>query len=104
MGEFAAQLFWGALAGQLSDQRVFYGRYPAAHPLAALQQREPLRGGQRLEVQPGHPVQRGVQGIKGRRDRLPIDNLAGTHTAKLTEPTDKKRHPETTETAVVQVI
>jgi hypothetical protein len=64
-------------------------RQPAAHPLAALQHRQPLAGGQCLEFQPEHPVDRSVQRIESRRDRLPVDNRAPTHTVKLDRPTDK---------------
>jgi hypothetical protein len=89
VGQLAAQFFWGGLVGKLIDQRMLYGRQPAAHPLAALQQRQPLPGGQRLEVQPEHPFDSGVQGIESCRDRVSIHNSARTHTVKLAWATDK---------------
>ncbi len=91
MPECAAQFFRSGLAGKGIDQRMLYRRYPPTHPLTALQQRQPVRGGQRVEVQPGHFVDRGIQGIESRCDRLPINHPARTHNPKLSEPTDKNR-------------
>jgi hypothetical protein len=104
VGQLAAQFFWGGLVGTLIDQRMLHGRQPAAHPLAALQQRQPLPGGQRLEVQPEHPFDGGVQGIESCRDRVSIHDSARTHTVKLAWATDKKHRPKTTETTVAQEV
>ena len=60
MGQLAAQFFWGGLARKVIDQLVLRGRQLAACPLTALQERQPLPGGQRAEIQPGHTVERGV--------------------------------------------
>ena len=97
--ELAAQLFGGGLAGNGIDQRMLEGRYPAAQPLEALQQRQLLWCGQRLAVKPEHPIEGGIQPIKSRRQRLSI-NTTASHNPKLTKPTDKKRHPETIGTEV----
>lgn len=86
------------------DGLVLKSRYPAAQPLAALQPRQPLRRGQRVAVQRGHTIQRGLHRIKGSRDRLAIDNSASIHTLKLNQATDKKPCLETAETTVTQVI
>ena len=45
-------------------------------------------GIERLELQPHHRIHRGIQGIKGRRDCLPIGDAA-THDPKLAKGTDK---------------
>ena len=103
VGEFAAELFGGGLAGNRIDQGVLGGRDAAAQPLEALQQRQLLWCGQRLAVKLEHPIERGVQPVKSRRQRLPIDTTA-SHNPKLSEGTDKKRHPETTETKVTQEV
>ncbi|BBZ49927.1 hypothetical protein MHEI_16440 [Mycobacterium heidelbergense] len=104
MRQRATQFFGSGLAGQLVDQRMLDGRHAATHPLTALQQHQPLPGTQRLKIQPNHPINRGIQGIKGSRDRLPIHNPAASHDPKLSKPTDKKPGPVTTETKVTQVI
>ena len=57
-------------------------------------------GGQRVAVIPDQIVDRSIDDVKRRRHRLAIY----THTPKLSEPTDKKRHAETTEAKVTQVI
>jgi hypothetical protein len=66
---------------------MFGGRYPAAQPLDAFQQRQLLAGGQRLAVKLEHPIERGVHAIEGRRQRLSI-NTTASHNPKLSEPTD----------------
>ncbi|KZS62372.1 hypothetical protein A4G28_08645 [Mycobacterium ostraviense] len=72
MRQFAAQFFGAGLAGQVVDQLMLGHREASAHCFAAPQQRQPLRGAQRVEVQARHHIQRGIQPVKGRRDRLPI--------------------------------
>ncbi|WP_297776824.1 hypothetical protein, partial [Mycobacterium sp.] len=47
---------------------------------------------------------RGIEGIEGRGDHVPIDDGARTHTAKLSGTTDKNRQSGTTETTVTQEI
>jgi hypothetical protein len=51
----------------------------------------------------GHLIERGIHAIKSRRSLLSI-NTTASHNPELAKPTDKKRHPETTETKVAQVI
>lgn len=103
VGEFSAQFFGGGLAGNGIDQRVLGGRDPAAQPLETLQQRQLFTGAQRLAIKLEHPLKRGIHGIKSRRQRLSI-NTTASHNPKLSGGTDKKRHSETTETKVTQVI
>jgi hypothetical protein len=94
MREFAAEFFGGGLAGKGIDQRVFDGRYPPSQPLAALQQRQLLWSGQRIAVEPGHCVERGVQRIKRRRS--PPDQQP--------QPKSYRQTNQGTETQVAQVI
>jgi hypothetical protein len=61
-------------------------------PDAGFQQRQLLGSGERCAVKLDHPIERGVHGVKSRRQRLPINNTA-SHNPKLTKPTDKKRRP-----------
>jgi hypothetical protein len=103
MREFPAQILGDDLAGNGIDHRMLGGRYPPAQPLETPQQRPLLGCGQRLTIERGHPLERGIQPIKSRRQRLLINNTA-RHNSKLTKPTDKKPHPETTETKVAEVI
>ena len=91
VGQLAAQLLGGGQPGQLIDQRMLSRGQPAAHPLHPLQQDQTLTGGQVLEIQPEHTIDRDIQRVKRRGDRVSI------HTPKLAEDTDKNCHPETTE-------
>src|SRR5262245_8832114 len=103
MFELAAQLLGGGRAGNRIDHRMLHGRDAPAVSLHALQHRQLLACGQRLAVKLGHLLERGVQCIKSRRERLPI-NTTTSHAAKLTKRSDKNRRPETPETKVTQVI
>jgi len=78
-------------------------RYAPAQPLTASQPPQPFRGGQPITIQARHHVERRIEGIKGRRDRLPINDTI-SHTPKLTKTTDKQRPLETAESKVAQVI
>jgi len=60
---------------------------------------QPFRGGQPITIQARYHVERRIEGIKGRRDRLPINDTI-SHTPKLSETPDKKRRPEAGETKV----
>ena len=75
-------------------------RESAAHVLAAFQQRQAFSGHQRVKAQIRDTLDCGIEHIEGRNDRLPINDAARSHTAKLSEPTDKNRKPETNVTQV----
>ena len=63
------------------------GRQSAAHLLGPLQYRQLVAGGKCVTVAADQIVDRSVDDVKRRRQRLAIY----THTAKLSEPTDKER-------------
>lgn len=84
--ERAVQLFGGGLVGNEIDQWMPHCGQPTAHALATLQQRQPFRSGQRVDVQRSRPVQR----IKRSCDRFPVNNRTDLIVAKLMERTDRK--------------
>ena len=94
-------LSWLGLLGDLVDQRVFDGRQPAAHFFAALQQRQPLRGGQRVEGQVQGSLDVGLERVEHLDDLFPATR---THVRILCRATDKNARPENTETKVTQVV
>ena len=101
MGQCAAQFQGRGLAGKGIDQRMLQGRDAPAQLFAALQHRQLLPGGQRVQRQRAGTVQVGIERVEHRVD---IVLTTWTHTTKLATHTDKNRRPETTETTVTQVI
>ena len=83
VGQRAAQLLGGGQPGQLIDQRMLGRGQAPAHPLHPLHQDQTLTGGQLLEIQPEHTINRGIQHLKRRGDRVSI------HTRILAAATDK---------------
>jgi len=69
-GQCAAQFSRVGLRTDLVDQRVLDSRQPAAHFLAAVQQRQPLRGGQRIERQVQGALDVGLQRVEHFDDLL----------------------------------
>jgi hypothetical protein len=69
---------------------MFRHRQPPAYLLTALQQRQAFSGSQRVKAQGTNTLERVVERIEGRADRVAIDDAARTQTRKLSTPTDKK--------------
>ncbi len=86
--QFAAQLGRVGLCADLVDHRVFEGRQLTSEGLAALQQCQPLRGGQHIEAQVQGAFEVGLERVEDFDDLLPTTR---THVRIISRLTDTCR-------------